>query len=62
MYSKQISMQVISEGLQKYSFIHSSIGLKNSMAFSGINRPVILIIPFGSRMTSGVLLVGDNIF
>ncbi|HEY5122336.1 MAG TPA: hypothetical protein VIK14_01230 [Ignavibacteria bacterium] len=26
------------------------------------NRPVILMIPFGSRMTSGVLFVGNIIF
>jgi hypothetical protein len=34
----------------------------NFSAFSGISRPAILIIPWGSRMTSGVLFVGDNIF
>jgi hypothetical protein len=60
-YSIQISTLVISAGFLKYSFIHSFIGLKKSSAFSGISRPANLIVPFGSRMTSGVFLVGDII-
>jgi hypothetical protein len=60
-YSIQISTVVISAGFLKYSFIHSSIGLKKSSAFSGINRTVNLIVPFGSRITSGVFFVGDII-
>jgi hypothetical protein len=36
--------------------------IKEFNAFSGINRPVILMIHFGSRMTSGVFFVGNIIF
>jgi hypothetical protein len=60
-YSRRISTHVISAGLQKYPSIHSSIGLKKFSAFSGISRPVNLIIPFGARMTYGVFFVGDII-
>jgi len=52
---------IYSTGFLKYSFIHSSIGLKKFSAFSGISRPVNLIIPFGARMTYGVFFVGDII-
>jgi len=60
-YSREISTQVISAGFLKYSFIHFSIGIKKSSAFSGISRPVILTIPFGSRMNLWCVFVGNII-
>jgi hypothetical protein len=58
-YSRFISTHVTSAGERMYPVIQSSTGEKKSKAFSCIERPMILIIPSGFKMISGVFFVGE---